>query len=184
MFSSIDNACINLAQWLVRQVELFTPFTRKALSTYFILFAWVSLIASMGTYILLALKYPGVAVCFLAASLILRKFLWTVTMRVLIQQSWGLVTESLPKEIYSRTRARGYCWYGLFFIGPLGAMICVFFFQIPGLALPIQLIISFLSLSRLVPEYFLCTKSLPPGERAKSRQERELRGMKTVPMGV
>ncbi len=182
MFSTLDNSLINLAQWIVRQLELFTPITRKVIGNALLSFhaTAIALCFCMGvdkgiqalrlgyhTHSSVFWSLFWIANFLFVFSFIEICFYKNATRIIRKKQKSGL----LPEEILARKNKR--------ILGIIGLFIAFCPFVLPLLLLN-EVILEALTLSVLVLansllEYFFCTTSLPPGEKEKKKVEREMK---------
>lgn len=182
MFSSIDNKLINLAQWIVRQIELFTNMTRddfckrllRVNRSIHIAGVALVLILPMIENIVLSIM---LLICFTLVSpyTVLKREVHRELLRT--QQK----TDVLPNEIYIRKEERRRV-----FILVVSEILLFFLVVLPKnrelspiLVFCIIMILDFLTLSF---EYLLCTTSLPPGEKERRMVKKE--GGRMIPQAT
>ncbi len=205
MFSVIDKILINLAQWLVRQVELYTSATRKEIFLSFFSLCFLIEIAFITTttgYVVsvvctyayvfyrdLILPIEAIISVTINTSLYVAEyFVWIFSLnfwrhQMTLAKSVPNNEESLPQAILIRKKVRAICMLG--FMSSL--VILVYFLPTDGswnvtdflkIHLPLTCVHGYFACSSAV-EYLLCTTTLPPGEKERRKQERELSNMVT-----
>lgn len=180
MFStidSIDNFCINLAQWIVRQVELYTSIERKGLLNYCLFLLKGFIVGLVLSIILNLLVSPHLAL--ILASLVVPIFIFDyIIFKILIKDQERSNWASLPHEIITRKAIRLVHLFS--FLVATGVLSEIIISLVTDVFLPRYLIIIFIC-SIFVIEFcldlLLCTVSLPPGEKQKKVTEKELRDM-------
>lgn len=177
MFYEIDNFQITWAQWLIRQLELYTKIERASVFNFFLILSRNFIIGlSLTTVLCSFLNFP-VSILILAVLLIIAHFTDYIFFKI---TSSTQQENTLPKEIITRKGAR------------LITLICFVFwilFLLPmlfidilksGVLYPNNLLALFVFanlFAKLALELLLCTTSLPPGEKQKKVAEKELREM-------
>lgn len=186
-FEKIDNYIIDMFQWVMRQIELFTTLTREdvlnaALSLYkinLLIFASTSISRFIVTHDIVA---PIINTTILIPSIALY-FYW------LILKENKPKPGTLPKEIVTRKTKRSLDL--LVFIFALITLptniIIAFSLAVVGLddLLRAYNITSFYILIILdsIIEYIFCTTSLPPGEKERRALEKETRNLIPIAAG-
>ena len=194
MFSKFDNSSIKNTQWIVRQFELLTPIdhSRMArilglvhLNTCFFL----SIILLQMVFV--SLKIPG-GLLLITLLTIIYTLMMDIQMGVQKILTRKITrrdkTSSLPEEIITRKKYRCFhivclvlvmlfSWAIIDGIGTIIAkenkseeLFATLFFILTA-------IVSNVFLTTCI-EYFLCTTPLPPDEKERKKQEREMRGMR------
>ncbi len=180
MFSTIDTGLINMTQWSVRQFELYTKITRKDLTNFCLSLIRVGLLV----FFLVGTTRFILESNFISAIINL-VFMTTCTLNLMI---WEMISKRnqplgiLPAEIKNRKEPR--------IILILVSFLCILslpFFIFLGSKNETNLIeliflFNFLCFSMLIflsvlIEYLLCTTSLPPHEKEKKVQEKEMKYM-------
>lgn len=182
MFSTIDSTIINLAQYFVRQIELFTRFTRKTIGEviiffYFpIVFCKILLLAAM-------MFFPDT---FPNDTIVKISFFFLIGFDILSmfdidRSSKKSSNGTLPEEIIKHKPFR---------LTSLGLMTIGFFWIITSsvlrgesllyMSVKASLFMFFLFGMSIVTEYYMCTTSIPPGEKEKKKQEREMKNLSPV----
>ena len=178
MISAIDRTIIEIFQWVIRQIELFTSITKK-----YCMFAMLSLLSMIQLY--LTLYYLGrfdiLMYIFVVNPLTIK------TVSVIAAYNKKETAGTLPRAIKERAKKRIVFTF-LFFI-----LLCLLF--IPTFSylyfsgtffsntLTARLLYFFVSCTLITCiEYLLCTSFLPPGEKAKRKMEKELR--RALPNGA
>ena len=175
MLKEIDNELIHSAQWLVRRAELFTPITRKDIATFFLLVLKWLLVA----YFLVAIMGFTVGQYLLGVIGLLNSLIFSM---IQIAMKKNLLKEqkaTLPSEIVTRSLPRKCNLFIIIFLLPLFLLLIApsvhnDFWEIPGIAFTILACIVF---TFTILEYLLCTISLPPGEKKRREQEKEMKNM-------
>lgn len=166
-----DEDMIQWAQWMVRQIELYTSMSRKLVvkisfgfttSTLCILFV----VAGLAKFSDMALIF--VFFYFLLCCLWLREQFYEFKKNTPQGQ--------LPASISLRRISRFYCWW----VALLWAHVEIV--ALAELSLSFAQLLFFVCITSqlymlLLQEYLLCTTSLPPGEKEKRKQERATRNV-------
>lgn len=175
MFSTIDDRLINISQWFVRQLELYTLFTRDMFirKCFFISGAFFLLKIMCGTVILFLSEGN---LYMMSIPLFISIFPAALIMAAL-KISWATGRRDdpsiLPRVVHTRRddrrRARlssltTFMTTSLLYMMWHDKYITLGYGSMAGLAATATCI-----------EYLLCTISLPPGEKKKIKQEREMR---------
>lgn len=182
MFLQIDSKIITLVQWLVRQCELYTSVLRKKIIELTLSSVMMSIIMIISS-LLLVILFADDKVDILVSVFLIgwNIFLFTDLYRNML----GLTKKntpanSLPQEIITRMLPRLILLTGLLTLFLLVIILEIYlpiksnahlFFRFYEYAL-----CSVLSFS-LFFEYLLCTTSLPPGEKQRREEEKEMRNM-------
>lgn len=180
MFSLIDNQIIQVFQWAIRQLELFSFITRKIILNLllFLLMVLVVLRTCIGIQLVGIHSSIGTWIV-LGFFLTLPYFLGLYNGSKAIQPA-----NLLPKEIVTRWLHR---ITSILLVG-LGAITFLLWLglkirdQEDVFMFLIIKIIFYEGCFDLIIEYILCTKSLPPGEKEKRKIEKELR--RALPSGT
>lgn len=187
MFNNIDVFLINWFQYGVRQFELYTSINRKNLLNFFLflmrftiiitfLFAIITLLYGYDTYM---------PMLFLTAS---STGIYLRIKKVVAHQK---ETDILPREIVYRKIDRLYAFFCCVFVSFVVLIVLILIFpvlyKINGDVniinlITMAIIFSFPLLS-CCAEYLLCTVSLPPGEKQKRKEEKEMKNMIPIPLG-
>ena len=198
MFSTIDNYLIHLAQWVVRQLELYTSITRRHLLYFFIVpnaLCCLVDIAFIFNCLSLFLEPNNTSnkdflsvvtllfILLIALLFILLLFMHTSTIISAIKIAKNPIGNSmLPKEIINNYWKRELYLLDLFVF-----FLSLFMLTQAEVTIDVQIIFYFCYLViaclafPLILEYFLCTTSLPPGEKEKRKIKKEIEKM--VPQG-
>lgn len=179
MFSTIDGFLIVCFQWAVRQMELYTPITRKSIIRFnlgaleFFLFSWALVVifiySTLGIPLFLCMLY----VLFFVSVVIRRAELKRLG-------SGSCCSGAKPQEIITRFKHR------------ISALVSnIFCAVVLLLVLPVFLLwrinlmwvilfehcfgICWIACAVLSHEYLLCTTTLPPGEKERRKAEKEMR---------
>lgn len=180
MFYKIDSGLIVWVQWIVRQFELYTPIERMDLiSSFLLLNKWMIILSFFLVALCLMSGYKFdmyfLSPLSLSCNYVFRKLTTSIQKEPTI----------LPKEIISRYEFR--CLYLLVFPAwmlsiVLGFLIYYLTNTIDTLSLTLVIIAS-IFVTELFLEYLLCTISLPPGEKQKRLEEKEMKNMIPIPLG-
>lgn len=193
MFSKFDNSSIKNTQWIVKQFELLTPIDHSRM-------ARILGLVHIGVFFLLSiilLQIVFVSIKIHGAAFIIIVLLTIYRLMMEIQMGTQKIltrkitrrdkTSSLPEEIITRKRYR--CFHVVCL-----ALVMLFSWDIIDGLVPIiakenkseelfstlffilTIIVSNLFLTICI-EYFLCTTPLPPNEKEKEKQEKEMRSM-------
>ncbi len=170
MFSTIDNGIIRVFQWVIQQIELYSPFTRKTLFT--LVFLTILMFNVLRVYVATNLmglipQMGGVVVfgfLIMSPHIINLYFLSKKPQR----------QDALPVEIETRRSLR----MGGFISLGLGTVLYSYWLYTIIrdredflMALFARTLYCEVWLVLLI-EYLLCTMSLPPGEKERLKQER------------
>lgn len=195
MFSIIDNKLIIGFQWLVRQIELYTNKTRKdviELNLSVLKFFLLTLLFPLGILFYELILNGNVAFVVLIAFYLFFVFC-SVSGYWLLKNTKinSYHSTELPKEIVTRIFGRtmisvvsvqAFCLMA--FIANLES------FQIGDSIFekPITVIMSafpfFTAFLFFCFEYFLCTTSIPPGEKEERKIKKEMEQMKLQPIKI
>lgn len=179
LFNRIDQSIINVFQWAIRQIELHTPLTRKYLGEVLtVTFNMIICSHFVIFFVIILLNHKKNTI-----SIITLMVLSTMTLNTYISKrdlknhlkKTENVGNTLPEERITRIFHR----YTIILI--VQAMI--FFEVIIPILFPKDIIatVYFLLLCAVpvytvfISEYYMCTTSLPPGEKAKIRAEKEMK---------
>ncbi len=189
MLQKIDSSLIDTVQWVVRQVELFTPVTRKALAIYTskAILCSVIIFATALSFSTLITSSIGSYTYFMFFNVILCFCNWKELHPFLIKkQEQGI----LPQEIKTRERVRLYLLQVHLFFVPVIIFLSITTSKetvlsvFPDLASknsPIDAVVNIALLMFIalisIAEYILCTISLPPGEKERRALEKETRNL-------
>ncbi len=194
MFFTIDNKLILASQWTIRQIELYTPITRK----------------NIGDMLLLTWKTTTMVFAVLISSLLIMSVLSPSSLVIdflnlyfIVSQHKDLINkfvksysnkENLPDEIITRKYQRIFLLVLSFAIF-LATILGYIYYQIYPEMLESRKAISdqvssyylidiyaVFFLLYYLTEYFLCTLSLPPGEKEKRKVEKEMRNLVPIPI--
>lgn len=171
MFSYIDSRLISVAQWFIRQLELFFPITRENVITFTLnVTKWLIVVSALLSLLSAYFDIWGAIFTTIAYS-----FYQSHRLLVLVYSLQKKSSNSLPQEIVTRKLMRKILVCGLIPSSlPLGIVIlshhAPFFWS--AITLPMFLFVFVLF---IVSEYLLCTTSLPPGGKEKRKIEKELR---------
>lgn len=166
MFSIIDSKLLNISQWVMRQYELSTSSTRGEIIKEFLFLTRSTLLIFVTFVILRWIFYPPL----LFFGFLLAYMMFFATKQFeRVFKSQKIEPGILPKEIITRVRKRSM----LLLVSVSNVVIFVFSQEKIGWFLSLYL--SFFLL--LCLEYLICTTSLPPGEKERKKQEREIKGM-------
>lgn len=181
MFDPIDIWFVNVHQWVVRQIGLYTPFERKdvlelnlrlmrLLFGTFILFSFLAIIFAVDRAI--SYTYSILIAC--------NYFHWFPEYKKLLELSKkNPEADVLPDEIVTRKLER----YGLLLLLLVFFVLFVTMYCLisPVLSFPYEalfksnVILVILAFTFTLQEYLLCTTSLPPGEKQRKKEEREMK---------
>lgn len=183
MFSRIDDFLITWSQWLVRQLELYTPVERKGLANFCLLLLKYSIIA-MAILILFKVfvsEYDG-SIYIFGILVLIFSFDYFVFKTLFSRQKD--VETSLPREIITRVPHR-YLMI-LASISSIGVIfpLLITAFLSEGIYTPQMLLITFnwgIFLIKLCLELILCTTSMSHGEKQKRLEEKEMRNLQLIP---
>ena len=186
MFSKLDDNLIVKAQWLVRQVEIFTPLTRRFLGYTILL---VNML--IGLFVLVILSYLVIGIIKAVVGTeteLLAKIIVGTLVGLLFYihvETYFVATEhlakeqpanTLPYERIGRKRERLILfilfvvfWWAVMLIGSQAAKDGADYVVI----LLSYIIFEGGLVTRIVLEYLFCTTSLPPGEKEKRKQEKK-----------
>ena len=190
MFSTIDNYLIHLAQWVVRQLELYTSITRRHLLYFFIVpnaLCCLVDIAFIFNCLSLFLEPNNTSnkgfLSVVALLFIMLLFMHTSTIISAIKIEKNPIGNSmLPKEIINNYWKRELYLLDLFVF-----FLSLFMLTQAEVTIDVQIMFYFCYLViaclafPLILEYFLCTTSLPPGEKEKRKIKKEMEKM--MPQG-
>lgn len=171
MISATDRIIIEIFQWVIRQVELFTPITRKSC-----IFAMLSLLSMIQLYLII--YHLGRFNILMFVFFV--KPLTTQTVSLIIAYNQEEATGTLPRAIKERVKRRIVVTF--FFL----TLLCVVFIPVfsdlyssnmiftSSLTAKVLFHLAPLMLASMI-EYLLCTSVLPPGEKARRKIEKELK---------
>ncbi len=170
MFSFVDNRLINLAQWIVRQIELFTSYTRNEIGKVLLLIEKYYLVPAFIFTLLFSENFFGF---FVLLIITLANKIMVKDQRKAFNAQKEKLNSVLPKEIHERIFERAFSLLlsSVFFFMLLWSIASTKRFDL----LSTMMYFSYFGL--LFFEYFLCTTSLPPGEKKKEKVEREAKKM-------
>lgn len=182
MFSDIDNKLIALAQWVERQFELLTPVSRKDLISVAINMFCTCVVIHLLFQLVVNYQRPA----YLLLVGIVAWYLYDKQAELRKESKKEEKQGVLPAAINERRFPR-LLW--------LYAAVINFLFSIPKAFFLLTIdfeddLVSLLSwvylmsfivvpIALSLAEYLLCTTSLPPGEKERKKQEKEMR--KAVP---
>jgi hypothetical protein len=170
MFLKIDNVLIAGAQWSVRQIELCTKATRSNIFSFFVRTAWWLTWMNVIYCFLVSPLYPlqplvGLAILYYSQRIIRRY-------RVLFASENPV--GCMPSFIITRREIRSGEW--ILMVLSAGISMITYGVRDVLLAIPCGMYSIFI-LNTLIFNYLLCTTSLPPGEKERKKQEREMEKM-------
>lgn len=172
MFSIIDNWIITIFRWTIRQLELYSPVTRKKILA--VIFFGILLLTAFRTYVGTQLMATSPLVGIWIAFGFVVTLPYVFTLYLLSQKSHG--ENILPGEIETRkySRATGIAsatcgWLVIYFSYWSHVVLrdqedVLMFWCVKTLCCEICLVV--------LIEYLLCTSSLPPGEKERRKQVR------------
>lgn len=183
MFSTIDNYLIRLAQWVVRQIELYTPITRAAVGDILLSFNSATILLCFWA----GVSHTSKAISLSSNSSVFWSTLWIANaffvvsfLEILFHKRAARIIKtkqkdgSLPCEIWVRKKERFLC---LLFL----SIFFSFFVKLallPNNTISLEdFVLVVLISGDFLLEYFFCTTSLPPGEKERKKVEREMRSM-------
>lgn len=183
MFSTIDNYLIHLAQWIVRQLELFTPITRKVIGDALLSFHSATILLCFWA----GVSHASKAISLSSNSSVFWSTLWITNaffvvsfVEILFHKRAARIIKtkqkdgSLPCEILVRKKER---FLSLLFLYILFCF-SVIFALLPNNTISLEDFVFVVLISGdFLLEYFFCTTSLPPGEKERKKVEREMRSM-------
>ncbi len=192
MFLIIDEKFVVLAQWAIRQIELYTKMSRKdTVKLILSIFFYTLLAFALGVIIkpiLELLRDENVSIMIVIHFFNVQSFYYNGKEYKKIVESMKEVTDTLPIEIETRKFVR-ITFLILFIILNLIILSVMLFFSgvvlsqtnesdsfVKNLHLLLFPIVGVI----LVLEYVLCTRSLPPGEKERIKMEKETQNMNLV----
>jgi hypothetical protein len=183
MFSTIDARLIDATQWCVRQLELLTSITREDILSFmlkiqkwFVLgwYTFCSVFSYMTTEVSSSLQEVSVFFNFVYVAILFATY--KIDFARVTDQNIG-TNGVKPKEIVTLFSHRRFA-------------ICVTIFLTVIFTIPYErgafteslLLSTFTALtsicySKVILYYILCTTSLPPGEKQRRKQEKEMQNM-------
>lgn len=173
MFLRLDTYLITKMQWIVRQCELFTPYSRTMLGEFLLkLFKYTCIFWVMAVPFMAAVRV--ITLFFFLSATTSMVPLYMILKKTFHEQS-KRVSGMLPQEITTRYLARMLAIITSAFITAIYAWILL----LPGVAHPLLLLSIGLHIFVIIIitcfEYFLCTTSLPPGEKEKHKVKQEMK---------
>lgn len=202
MLQKIDSSLIRIAQWTVRQIELYTPLTKKDIESFSIsLYFWTTVIyaalLAASITVSLSLGVPlGILKIVLALTLPGLFYAWNDYKK--ISNRSKTTHGMLPEMIISRKKDRTFLLmvYPVTFmiLGTVFAIVFAIAYTTGGTgfvslllgnsALSDNMIIdaalyfaNMVFVAIVIIEYLFCTASLPPEEKEKRQLEKETRNM-------
>lgn len=182
IMSMVDSGMIDIASWGIRQVELYTKYERKDIGkSIFLVFKWfIILWVPIAIVAVLEAVTKGITTELLLLILItwwkFMQFLYFRNKKDFEAQGNELTAKS--KEVTTRKEFR--CNALLFCFGMLPSIMFVGSFFLKAVTPLLYLSLFFLGVItyfQIFVEYFLCTTPLPPNEKEKEKQEKEMRSM-------
>lgn len=181
MFNSIDSKLINFFQWMIRQFELYTQIQRKNIVNFAITI--VKLLFAM--FVLLSLFFIFFqknffdSVIYLALTLMVISVYYPSFKKTLALSNRNYPPGILPEEIVSRRADR---ISGCILAVPLNCIPLSLLMAISERSSEVDVVelgqwtaFGLLYNCVLLVEYLLCTTSLPPGEKQRKEEEREMK---------
>lgn len=166
VLDQIDTAFIFCAQWVIRQIELFTSYTRNDIGDIMLRIEKYYLIPAFAVVLLFKIDEIFVFPFLFLSIKFAKPNLSILKKRFEAQKK--IQNETLPKEINECKPQR-----------LLGIIANIFFCFVTfkGVQSVVCQLMFLYFISFNLFEYFLCTTSLPPGEKRKREQEKETKNM-------
>lgn len=174
MIKILDLTIIEFAQWLVRQLELFTPLTRTDINNFFLLtLKWSIVVFWLITLMEFACKETLLGFFGILNANISIKF-YMILKKEFAEQDQK--SDLLPIEIVTHMRIRTTMLkFFLLLVAPVYLFVLVIWDHFP---LTCFIVISGAILfTEITLEYLLCTMSLPPAEKQRREIEKETQNM-------
>ncbi|MEZ0209085.1 MAG: hypothetical protein ACAH17_02835 [Candidatus Paceibacterota bacterium] len=197
MFSYIDSAIIWVVQKLVTALELHTSRTKNDVAFTGILVLFIAyffwLVSALGVCILMFVEATTNLIQTFpspdgAGYLLFKiKLLGAFTSWVTFSVCFSLLMDGIVKTFYVERRSRPQSAqarrpyrYGEWTLLFLGLSVVYADSPLAEIVMPFSVAISFCIFCAvaLLVEYVLCASSLPPGEKERRKQEREMRNMR------
>lgn len=176
MFYDFDNTLIAGTQYIVSRLELYTILTKKIVTSMFIEgVRWFSVSSVLFfVFLVTAFDYSFINIINMTIASLFT-FLISGQMHEILDEKE--IPGILPKVISKRRWIR-VMWFIIFCLQ--SSYLFLIFSLKSTIAKDIDTILMNLQmLSLLFAEYLLCTTSLPPGEKEKNKQEKEMRTLIT-----
>ena len=171
MLNKIDNWLINSTQWLVRRTELSTHVTRKDIVTFFLLVLKWLIVA----YFLLTIMEFTIGHYLSGTIGLINSSIYSmiqISMKENLQKEQKI---ALPSEIITRSGVRKF--FLLFVIVSLPLIAHIAYIDHKEIHYICAIILFCIMFTLTILEYLLCTTSLPPGEKRRCEQEKEIVNM-------
>lgn len=164
-----DGGLIKLFQWMIHLLELHTDIERKQVINFFFEISKGLIIMYLFFVIISGILSPSLILFFSLLNVVL---IWNF--RKIVKDAFlgqTIKVSAFPVEIITRRFLRLYMFFGI--------IVSTVFLNIE------KTLIDFTCLLMIwlffCIEYLLCTTSLPPGEKQKRKEEKEMKNMVPVP---